>query len=371
MQTLPANRRSSSAKLAKFGIVGLGRFGRQLARAASKSNRLKIIAAYSRSEQKRRSFQLETRVPVVSDLKTLLSFPMIDGIIITTPPDQHLPIAAEAAKAKKHVYIESPIAASLEQGLEIAALEQKYGITVTVGCSARFMAGIRKIREAIDIGALGSVGLIEANFSSSYGPFAHSNGQAHNGADSLPLLAIQQFDVLHYVGGEIAEVSAMTAKLSLSAPELHDQSATLLKFADGKLGYVGSSSTSPGVFAVRVFGSKGLMHYEADLGAWNTPEKLHEKSTLYIQRGENAYGQRETLSLAQSNMFRSELELFAEACRAGQSGELSATNANLTLAIVHAAVRSLDNRNQSIRIADVLRLAQSRMRQSTPSTVST
>jgi hypothetical protein len=110
-----------------------------------------------------------------------------------------------------------------------------------------------------------------------------------------------------------------------------------------------------------------LMHYEADLGAWNTPEKLHEKSTLYMQRGANAYGQRESLPVPESNMFRSELEVFAEACRTGKSSELSATNANLAVAIAHAALRSLDNRNQSVRIADVLRLAQSRIREGTRS----
>ena len=361
MQKTPSIR-PGTAKLAKFGIVGLGHCATWLAHAAAKSDKLKIIAAYSRSEQKRRSFQLETHIPVVSDLKTLLSYPMIDGVIVTTPPDQHLPIATEAAKAKKHVYIESPIAATLEQGLEIAALEQNYGITVTIGCSARFMAGIRKMREGIDSGELGTVGLIEANFSSPLAlSFAQGDGQGSNAADPLSLLAVQQFDVLHYLGGEIVEASAMTAKLAFAAPELHDQSTTLLKFADGKLGYVGSSSTSPAIFAVRVFGSKALMHYEADFGAWNTPEKLHEKSTLYIQSGQNPYGQRENLPLPECNIFRSELEVFAETCRTGKSTELSAANANLALAIVHAAIRSLDNRNQSIRIADVLRLAQSRV----------
>ena len=368
MQTTPASKPGSSAKLIKVGIVGLGRCARLLARAASKTDKLKVIAGYSRSDQKRRSFQLETRVPVVSDLKTLLSYPMIDGVIITTPPHQHLPVAAEAAKAKKHIYIESPIAETLEQGLEIASLGGKEEITVTVGGCARFMGGLRKIREAIDGGELGSVGLIEANFSGlGTQPSAQSDGHASNMADPLLLFAAQQFDVLHFLGGEIAEVSAMAAKLSLTGPELHDQFTILLKFADGKLGYVGSASTSPGVFAVRVFGSKALMHYEADLGAWNTPEKLHEKSTLYMQRGANAYGQRESLPVPESNMFPSELEIFAETCRTGKSGELSATNANLTLAIAHAAVRSLDNRNQSVRIADVLRLAQSRIREGTRS----
>jgi predicted dehydrogenase len=369
--TTPPNKSGSSAKLVKFGIVGLGHCARLLARAAAKSDKLKIIAGYTRTEQKRRSFQLETRVPVVSDLKTLLSYPMIDGIIVSTPPDQHLLIAVEVAKAKKHIYLESPIADTLERGLEIAALEQQPGVTVTVGCSARFMAGIRKIREAIDRGELGVVGLIEANFSVPRAlPFPQSDGhvaRAGTPADLFSQFAIQQFDVLHFLGGEISEASVMAAKLSLTGAELHDQFTTLLKFADGKLGYVGSSLTSPGVFAVRVFGSKALMHYEADVQAWNTSDKLREKSTLYLQRDENSYAGREVLPIPESDMFRSELEVFAEACRTGKSGELGAANANLALAIAHAALRSLDNRNQSVCIADVLRLAQSRTRQSTTS----
>ena len=357
----PANKPASSAKLIKAGIIGLGNCAWLLARAAAKSQRIRIIAGYSRSEQQRRSFQLETRVPVVSDLRTLLSYPMVDGVIITTPPEQHLAIAFEAAKARKHVYIASPIAATLDEGLEIAALEHRHGIAVTVGCWGRFMAGIRKIREAIDRGELGSIGLIEANFSGLRGTnFWGSAGHDHNAEDTVSLPAIQQFDVMRYLGGEIVEASAMAEKLSPSAPGLHDQFTTLLKFADGKLGYVGSSSTSPGVFTVRVFGSKALMHYEADLTVWSTPEKLHEKSTLHIQHGENAFGRREDVPLPESNMFRSELEVFAQACRTGKSGELSVENANRALAVFQAAMRSLDNRNQSIRVADVLRLAQSR-----------
>src|ERR1700676_2881170 len=147
------------------GIVGLGRWAKVLTRAAAKSDRIKIIAGYSRSEEKRTAFQRETGVPVVSDLRTMLSYPMIDGVILTVPNEQHLPVAAQVAKAKKHVYTETPIASTLEEGLVIAALEQKYGITVTVGHSARLMAGIRKIREAIDSGELGRVAFLEANFS--------------------------------------------------------------------------------------------------------------------------------------------------------------------------------------------------------------
>src|SRR5260370_12254599 len=90
---------------------------------------------------------------------------MIEGVNLTDADAQHHPVAAQVAKAKKHVCTEKPIASSLEEGLEIAALEQKHGITVTVGHSARLMAGIRKIREAIDSGELGRVAFLEANFS--------------------------------------------------------------------------------------------------------------------------------------------------------------------------------------------------------------
>jgi len=37
-------------------------------------------------------------------------------------------MAAMVAKAKKDVYTEKPIASSLVEGLQIAALEKKYGI---------------------------------------------------------------------------------------------------------------------------------------------------------------------------------------------------------------------------------------------------
>ena len=81
---------------------------------------------------------------------------------------------------------------------------------------------------------------------------------------------------------------------------------------------------------MRVFGSKGLMHYEIDFGTWDTPEKLHKTSTLYIQRGKDGYGKREELKVPESDMFRAELELFAaELPHAARANELSADNGNV------------------------------------------
>jgi predicted dehydrogenase len=298
-------------------------------------------------------------------MKAMLANPEIAGVILTVPNEQHLPVAAEVARARKHVYTEKPIASTLEDGLKIAALEQQYGITVTVGHSARLMAGIRQIWAAIDSGELGRIAFMEANFSNERAleltpkTWRWYKDKAPGGP--LSQLAIHQFDVLHYLGGEIVEASAMASKLSPVGAEVDDQSMTLLKFADGKVGYVGSCWTSPGIFAVRVFGSKGLMHYEIDFNTWDTPAQLHKNSTLYIQRGKDGYASREELKVPESDMFRAELEMFADSCRTGKSGELSAYNGNFAVAIVYAALRSIDKHGQYTRIADVLSEAQARV----------
>jgi predicted dehydrogenase len=355
-----------SATPVKVGIVGLGRWAKVLTRALKNSDKLQIVAGYSRSEEKRQAFARDMGVPPVADLQTMLSDPEIKGVILTVPNEQHLPLAHEVAKAKKHVYTEKPIAATLEDGLEIEALEAKYGVTVTVGHSARLMAGIRKIREAIDAGELGRVAFMEANFSNERAleltpeTWRWYKNRAPGGP--LSQLAIHQFDVLHYLGGEITEASSIASKLSPVGAEVDDQSMTLIKFADGKIGYIGSCWTSPGIFAVRVFGSKGLMHYEIDFGTWDTPAKLHENSTLYIQRGKDGYAKREELKVPESDMFRVELEMFADSCRTGKPNELTAHNGNVAVAVVNAALRSIEQRGQLVSIADVIAEARGRER---------
>jgi predicted dehydrogenase len=349
----------------KVGIVGLGRWAKVLARAARGSDTIEIVSGYSRSEENRAAFQNEFGVRATPDLATMLADPRLSGIILTVPNEQHLPLAREVAKAGKHVYTEKPIASTLEEGLAIEALEKAHGVSVTVGHSARLMAGIREIGRAIVAGELGRVAFMEANFSNERAleltPKAWRWYKDRAPGGPLSQLAIHQFDVLHYLGGEIVEASSIASKLSPVGAEVDDQSMTVLRFADGKIGYVGSSWTSPGVFCVRVFGSQGLMHYEIDFGTWDTPEKLHLTSTLYIQRGKDGYGKREELNVPESDMFRAELDMFATSCRSGKSNELNARSANIALAVVYAGLRSIEQQGRAVKIADVIADAHQRL----------
>ncbi len=343
----------------KMGIVGLGRWAKVLTRAvAGKSDKLQIVAGYSRSQDKRDEFQKEFGVLGVPDMPTLLSNPEIKGVVLTVPNEQHWPLAEMVAKAGKHVYTEKPIAQTLTDGLRIEALEKQYGITVTVGHSARLMAGIRIIKEHIDRGELGRVAFMEANFSNERAleltPQTWRWYKARAPGGNLSQLCIHQFDVLHMLGGPVTEISSMSSKLSPVGAEVDDQSMSTIRFADGKLGYVGSSWTSPGIFSVRVFGAKGLMHYEIDFGTWDTPHLLHKNLVLYIQRGKNGWAKREDIQVPESDMFRAELEMFAGCCVSGKPGELTAHNGNVAVAMVDAALRSIEKNGQAVKVADIL-----------------
>lgn len=349
---------ASEQKQVRVGIVGLGRWAKVLTKASKQSTKIDIVSGYSRSEEKRSAFEKEMGVRPVGSLEEMLADPTISGVIITVPNEQHRAIAEKVAAAKKHVYTEKPIAHNLEDGLEIAALEKKYGVTVTVGHSARLMAGIRMIKQRIDAGELGTVAFIEANFSNERAleltpqTWRWYKDRAPGGP--LSQLAIHHFDVVHYLGGAMLEVNSIASKLSPVGAEVDDQSMTTIRFADGKLGYVGSCWTSPGIFSVRVFGSKGLMHYEIDFGTWDTPHLLHQSSTLYIQRGKDGYGKREELIVPESDMFRAELEMFADSCVSGKSPELSADNAITSLAVVNAALKSIERKGQAVTLAEVM-----------------
>ena len=153
-----------SSKPVKLGIVGLGRWARVLTSAAKKSDKFEIVSGFSRSREKRDAFQENFSIPCPDTVEELLANPAIKGVILTVPNEQHLPVAEQVARAGKHIYTEKPIANTLENGLQIEALQRRYDVQVMVGHSARLLKGTRMIKAAIESGELGRVSLIEANF---------------------------------------------------------------------------------------------------------------------------------------------------------------------------------------------------------------
>jgi len=53
-------------------------------------------------------------------------------------------------------------------------------------------------------------------------------------------------------------------------------------------------------------------------------------------------------------MFRAELDMFAESCRAGKPNGLSAQSGNVAIAVVYAALKSIEQQGRAVRVAAVI-----------------
>jgi predicted dehydrogenase len=345
-------------------LIGVGAWGRVLAKAASGSDKLEFVCCVGRSPERLAAFSADTGIPA-RDVDAVLADKDIAAVVLALPNELHFEFARRAAQAGKHIYIEKPIANTLPDALAIAALEAAHGVRIVVGHCARLLTGVRAIRAAIDAGTLGKVSQIEANFSNDRGLRLTSKDwrwhQESAPGGSLSQIGVHQFDTLRYLGGDIAAVSASAARHSPVGAEVEDQWIVTVHFADGKLGTVISSWTSPGAFNVRATGADAMMFYDIDQTHWPNPERLHENATLYLQARGKGPADRQALPVPAGNMFRDELEMFADSVATAKECELSASNGCQAVAAVYAALKSAREGSRAVCLSEIIAAAQAQL----------
>lgn len=85
----------------------------------------------------------------------------LDAIIIATPDFTHAPIAIEAANAGLHIYIEKPMAHSIEDAIELKKTIKQTGVVLQVGHQNRQQMSYKVSREIYQRGLLGDVTQVE------------------------------------------------------------------------------------------------------------------------------------------------------------------------------------------------------------------
>jgi len=121
----------------RIGVAGTGHFGRYHALKVAASPRAMLAAVHDRHEERARAVGAEAGAPAV-DLPALLE--ASDAVIAAVPAAVHHAIAAAALLAGKHVLVEKPIAATLAEADELAALAAARGLVLQVGHLERFSA---------------------------------------------------------------------------------------------------------------------------------------------------------------------------------------------------------------------------------------
>jgi predicted dehydrogenase len=120
-----------------IGLIGAGHFGRFHALKLAAAARATLTGICDPDAERAKAVAWETGVPVLA-LAALLA--ASDAVIIAAPADHHFELASAALRAGKHVLVEKPIAATLEQATELAGLAKAAGLVLQVGHLERFSA---------------------------------------------------------------------------------------------------------------------------------------------------------------------------------------------------------------------------------------
>jgi predicted dehydrogenase len=340
----------------KLAPVGLGRWARVLARGAQRGSAVELASCFSRSEDKRRAFQEEFAIErSASSYEELLADPELDGVVITTPNDTHRDVVVQALEAGKGVYVDKPIAHTLEDAMAIEAAVRSTGLVFAVGHSARRLAGHRTIKRWLDDGKLGQISLVETNFSNERGLELTEDTWRYYASKSpggtLIQLGVHHADNLQYLLGPVVSVNANVKKLYTKS-EVPDAVMVICEFANGVLGYLGCGWASPGVYSMNVLGTKANLFYDLDFTHWDESHLADKYSTLRSQ----FYGEseRQTVELPPSDMFREQLDEFALAIRGEAVVEVGAAEAVRALAVVRGALDSSERSGAAVLIDEVI-----------------
>ncbi len=338
----------------RLASVGLGRWAAVLARAMARSDTLEIHSCYSRSESNRREFMETFGVAKsASSYEELLADPDVEGVVLTTPNDTHRDLVIRGLEAGKAVYTDKPIAQTLSDALAIKAAVEHTGGVFAVGHSARRLSGCRTMKKWIDDGTLGDVSLVEANFSNERGleltPQTWRWYLSKTPGGPLIQLGVHHADNLQYLMGPVKAVSAHQRRLYTDS-EVPDATMAILEFESGALGYLGCGWASPGIYQIRLQGTKQNLMYDLDFTHWDESHEADRWSSLVSQ----AYGEQERspVELAPTDMFREQLEEFGFAARGQATVEVDVDAGIRALSIVHAAIASDEAGGRAIEVSD-------------------
>src|SRR2546422_866577 len=151
---------------------------------------------------------------VFSDHEQLLAQPDIDVVAVTVKVPHHRELVSAALSAGRAVYCEWPLGRDLDDARAMAALAAEQGACTIVGLQARQAPTIEFVRELLGDGYVGEVlstTMLGLSISGAVvgQPNAYMLDKA-NGANVLTIAVGHSLDVLNYVLGEFADLSAVS-----------------------------------------------------------------------------------------------------------------------------------------------------------------
>jgi predicted dehydrogenase len=318
-------------------IVGTGMWAPRLASAAERAG-LELVICFSRDEAGRTAFAERFGCDSAATLDAAIVHPRVEGVVLATPNDVHEQQALGCAEHGRHVFVEKPIADTVEAGERMRRACAEADVALMVGHAFRRLGAARRVKQLLDEGALGRVVLAEANMSlpGSFKAGAWRAERERNRGGPIMQLGIHHMDTLAYWLGPVRRASGRFAHVHTAA-DIDDVGVVTLQFESGALATVTGSYVSPKTLSLRLLGSEGVLDYRADFSVWPDAQALDRVTTLALN-GEPA-------DFEERDMLAEELGEFGCCIRGEMEPE---TGADEGIAALSAVLEALDARAEAV-----------------------
>ena len=320
----------------RTGFVGLGWWGRELARAASRCGGAIVPAAcYSPDPSEVEDFAAQFGVDGASTFGALLADTTIDAVVLATPHGVHADQIVAAARAGKHIFVEKPLAVTTAEARRAVAACAETGVRLAVGHNRRLLSQVGLLKRLLDDGAAGRVGLVEANYSTPEalrlppGHWRRDPRECPGGA--MTAVGVHMIDWMHVLLGRVAEARAMFASRA-AEPAMQDTATATLRFESGVLATLTCLYAAPYVNRFAIHGSTARIAVEA---AAAETEAL--RPVLSVSSSD---GTQTRVDVPYVDTLALQLQRFAAACQGNTAVAVSGIDAARNVAVLEAIAMS-------------------------------
>ena len=201
----------------KFGVIGVNpQLRANFIFACFPREKGELIAVCDHDpdmfEQFKKAYPDLSNVRYYPDYKGLISDPEVQAVFVAVRDQYHEEIAVAALEAGKAVYLEKPMAITIEGCDRILETAYRTGSKLMVGHNMRYMDFVLKMKEIIDSGVIGEIQAVWCRHFINYGScyFRHWCSEQKNCTGLLLQKGAHDIDIIHWLAGGYTErVSAM------------------------------------------------------------------------------------------------------------------------------------------------------------------
>jgi UDP-2-acetamido-3-amino-2,3-dideoxy-glucuronate N-acetyltransferase len=321
--------RTEGLAVPRVAVVGCGYWGKNLVRNYHAIGALSAVcdADLARAE----SYGREYDVPALV-FDAILGLTEIDAVVIAAPAEQHARLAVRALEADKHVFVEKPLALTVEAGEAVRASAESADRVLMVGHLLHYHPAFLKLREIVAEGRLGRLQYVYST--------RLNLGKFRREENVFWSFAPHDISMILALAGELPEHVDAIGSCYLHK-SIADVTTTHLSFPSGLDAHVFVSWLHP------VKEQKLIVVGDAGMAVFDDAQPWEGKLILFSHRvgwrngcPEPARAQGEPVALAEAEPLQLECRHFLESIQSGAVPRTDGSEGLAVLRVLEAAERA-------------------------------